>query len=102
MRHLGLLLILLGCSGSPATTAATPDAAAAPAPQAEAPPALPKVEVSADGTHFDPAVAKAELPEGAYYCDMGTVHYARMEKGDNECPVCGMKLSHDGKKDKKK
>jgi hypothetical protein len=24
---------------------------------------------------------------------MGTVHYARMEKGDGTCPVCHMKLT---------
>jgi hypothetical protein len=50
------------------------------------------VEVDKDGTKFDPKVDKSKLPDGAWYCDMGGVHYARMEKGDGKCEVCGMKL----------
>lgn len=50
------------------------------------------VEVSATGTNFDPPVAKDRIPEGAWFCDMGTVHYARMEEGDGRCPRCGMRL----------
>lgn len=50
------------------------------------------VEVAAEGTEFDPAVEPAQIPEGAWYCDMGTVHYARGEKGDGKCAVCGMML----------
>ena len=51
-----------------------------------------KATVSKEGTEFDPPIAKSEVPDGAYYCDMGTVHYARMEEGDGKCPLCGMKL----------
>jgi len=50
-------------------------------------------EVSREGTKFDPPVAKAKIPPGAHYCDMGTVHYARMERGDGKCPECGMMLT---------
>ncbi|QDG50146.1 hypothetical protein FIV42_05175 [Persicimonas caeni] len=50
------------------------------------------VEVPKEGKAFDPPVEKAQIPEGAWFCDMGTVHYARMEKGDGVCPECNMKL----------
>lgn len=50
------------------------------------------VEVDDDGTEFDPKVDKSKLPEGAWYCDMKGVHYARMDKGDGKCELCGMKL----------
>lgn len=63
------------------------------APAAEkAPDAAGKVQVSAAGTNFDPPVQKAQIPDGAWYCDMGTVHFARMDKGDETCPRCKMKL----------
>lgn len=52
-----------------------------------------KITVTAAGAKIDPAVAKAKIPAGAYYCDMGTVHYARMDKGDGKCPECGMMLT---------
>lgn len=52
-----------------------------------------KVEVAKGGTEFDPAVEPEQLPDGAWYCDMGTVHWAGMDKPDDgKCPVCGMKL----------
>lgn len=44
-------------------------------------------------TH-DPPISKEEVPDGAWYCDMGTVHYHRGEKGDGKCPVCSMDLKH--------
>ena len=50
-----------------------------------------KVEVAAAGTKFDPAVKPQQLPEGAWFCDMGTVHYAQMDNGE-KCPDCGMAL----------
>lgn len=53
-----------------------------------------KVAVSKEGGKIDPPVEKAKIPAGAWYCDMGTVHYARMEKGDGKCPECGMDLVH--------
>ena len=52
------------------------------------------VEVTADGNVFDPPVAIDQIPEGAWYCDMGTVHYARAVEGDGRCSECGMKLVH--------
>ncbi len=52
-----------------------------------------KIEVTAAGAKIDPPVAKSKIPAGAYYCDMGTVHYARMDKGDGKCPLCGMMLT---------
>lgn len=72
------LVALVGCGGS-----STPEAAPKPAPAAAA-------KLPADGQRYDPAVEKAEIPEGAWMCDMGTVHYAAPHAG--ECPVCGMKL----------
>jgi len=53
-----------------------------------------KVALSAEGVSFKPPIQAEALPSGAYYCDMGTVHYARSEQGDGVCPVCKMKLSH--------
>ncbi|RVU48937.1 efflux RND transporter periplasmic adaptor subunit [Lujinxingia sediminis] len=52
------------------------------------------VEVDAQGTRFDPPIDPARLPEGSWYCDMGTTHYAHPESG--ECPVCGMFLVEKG------
>lgn len=51
------------------------------------------VEVAVDGTNFEPPVDPATLPAGAWYCDMGTTHYAAMEKGEDKCPICGMALT---------
>ncbi|WP_158542398.1 efflux RND transporter periplasmic adaptor subunit [Lujinxingia litoralis] len=48
------------------------------------------VEVVPEGTRFDPAIDPERLPEGAWFCDMGTTHYAQHASG--ECPVCGMSL----------
>ncbi len=50
------------------------------------------VDVPEGGKKFDPPVEKAEIPPGAWFCDMGTVHYAQLEEGDGTCPECGMKL----------
>ena len=66
------------------------EAAAADDDEAEA--ELEMVEVAADGTEFDPPVEKEQIPEGAWICDMGTVHYAQMEEGDGTCPLCNMDL----------
>lgn len=52
-----------------------------------------KVEVAAKGQKFDPAIKPEQLPSGAWYCDMGTVHWAATEKPENgKCPECGMML----------
>lgn len=88
------------CAKKEATAEAGAEAKAAEAPGAmpaapaaeKAPEAAGKVQVSAAGTNFDPPVQKAQIPDGAYYCDMGTVHFARMDKGDETCPRCKMKL----------
>ncbi len=48
--------------------------------------------VTADGTKFDPALSKDQVPEGAWMCDMGSVHYAASDKGDGKCKVCSMDL----------
>lgn len=54
---------------------------------------LAKVSVEAKGSAFDPPVQATRLPEGAWYCDMGTVHWAAMEKpADGKCPTCSMPL----------
>ena len=49
------------------------------------------VEVEEQGTEFDPPIDPSRLPDGVWFCDMGTTHYAQHEAG--ECPVCGMFLS---------
>ncbi len=81
------LSVLTGCDDKPADTATSEVKAPASSASDEA-----KVTVSAEGTKFDPAIDKAQLPEGVWYCDMQTVHYASQSEGDGKCPVCGMKL----------
>lgn len=73
-----LTLLLIACG----TTAPAPAPREAPAPAG----------LPAEGKVFHPAVEASEVPSGAWYCDMGTVHYAASEKGDGVCPVCKMKL----------
>lgn len=53
---------------------------------------LSKVSVADEGTKFDPPIEKSQLPDGVWYCDMKTVHYAAKSEGDGKCPYCGMKL----------
>lgn len=48
------------------------------------------VDVAAGGSEYDPPVAVEQIPEGAFYCPMETVHYASLEAGT--CPACGMEL----------
>ncbi len=54
------------------------------------------VEVAKSGTKFDPPVDKSKIPDGAWMCDMGSVHYASLDPGDGKCPTCGMKLVRKG------
>jgi ABC-type Fe3+-hydroxamate transport system substrate-binding protein len=54
------------------------------------------VTVAVDGSELEPPVEIGQIPVGAWYCDMGTVHYARMTRGDGVCPRCGMSLSRQG------
>jgi hypothetical protein len=90
MRNLfiGLMAaaMLMACD-KPAEQQGGPKAA-----PAEAAPALAMVEVPKDGKEFNPPVKPEQIPAGAFYCDMGTVEYARLDKGDGKCPVCGMML----------
>lgn len=92
-------VLLYACESNPQPKAAPTGAeASAPDTEVNAPVALeetePAIEVSAKGTTFDPPIEVEQVPEGAYYCDMGTVHYARTEKGDGTCALCGMALKH--------
>jgi hypothetical protein len=57
---------------------------------------LPTVEVSAEGTRFDPPVLPEQLPDGVWFCDMGTVHFAIAGTGEQRCPICGMRLTTRG------
>jgi hypothetical protein len=102
-KTLGSLMLLggmmwgTGCDEKKAETPeATPEAPVV-ATDGEAKPDEVKgadtITVTAEGAKIDPAVAKSMIPAGAYYCDMGTVHYARMDKGDGKCPECGMMLT---------
>jgi glucose/arabinose dehydrogenase len=97
------LVATLGCGASeapaPDTTAdatttdtdATTTDTAVTTPDVPAEPVM--VEVLAEGTTFDPPVQVAQIPDGAWYCAMDTVHYARMDQGDGKCAVCGMDLA---------
>ncbi|MBU0553725.1 hypothetical protein KKF91_01915 [Myxococcota bacterium] len=51
-----------------------------------------KLVITEAGAEIKPPISKDKIPVGAYYCDMGTVHYARAVKGDGECPLCHMDL----------
>jgi hypothetical protein len=53
---------------------------------------LPMVEVPAEGKKFEPPVRVQQLPAGAWYCDMGTVHWAQMNEANHVCPFCKMDL----------
>lgn len=92
----GLAISLVACDAPDADDEGEPAEAEAPADDQATDEAdddsLAMVEVSDEGTEFDPPVEKEQIPEGAYICDMGTVHYARMEEGDGTCPLCNMDL----------
>lgn len=51
------------------------------------------VELDESGSQFDPPIEANQVPPDAWFCDMGTVHYASMNEGDGSCPVCGMSLT---------
>ena len=90
-----LSLASISCdSGSPEAPPPVPPEVAkeevAPPPAAKL--AVKVVELTKEGSEFDPPIDVAEVPTGAWMCDMGTVHYARLEKGDGLCPVCNMQL----------
>jgi len=81
-----LLLLTAGCNNPPAKHDSAGSATTSPA-SAAAP-----VQIPVDGKKFDPPVRPEQLPSGAWYCDMGTVHWAQMKEGDKTCPVCKMNL----------
>lgn len=90
-----LAMALLACGGAapPADVADVPPDPAQPEQEpTDAEPAADTVEVAADGTKFDPPVQTSEIPEGAWMCEMDSVHFASLEQGNGECPVCGMTL----------
>ena len=84
-------LALVACDrnsvGSTATAAAATVTAAPSGP----------VDVPAKGKRFEPPVQASQLPGGAWYCDMGTVHWAQLEEGSKACPLCKMDLKQKGK-----
>ena len=82
-------VLAVGCGQEAAQTAPEPVAEPEPVPVADAigPEGL---VVTADGSEFAPPIAPEMLPEGVWFCDMGTVHFARVNEGDGRCPLCGM------------
>ena len=88
------LLVLLACSGSRSEVNAPP--AHADVPVLKVAPGDDLVAVTAAGAKLEPPVVAARIPEGAWYCDMGKVHYARTDKGDGICPLCKMQLTQKG------
>lgn len=59
-------------------------------------------DIPEDGKKFDPMSAEDAVPDGMWMCSMGgKVHWVQHEKGEGECPVCGMYLKQKGAKDKK-
>jgi glucose/arabinose dehydrogenase len=92
-----LAVVLVGCGGQPATEEPAAEqemTTAEPEPEVTTEGDVVMVEVPAEGVELDPPVEVVQLPDGVWYCDMGTVHYARAEKGDGICPLCQMELVH--------
>jgi hypothetical protein len=89
-----VLFMIVALAACNCETPQQPADTAAPVEQAAATDAapLPMVEVPAEGIELEPPVQVSQIPDGAWYCPMETVHYARMEQGDGTCPVCGMDL----------
>ncbi len=109
LRHASLVAALalvgaIGCDDPPSEESVGPntEAVVAPPPQPETPsePATGDqsgdglVTLSEAGLRFDPPLPKSRVPEGAYYCDMGTVHFAALARGTGQCPLCRMQLQH--------
>lgn len=92
-----LATAITGCDKKEA--AASPDtsqqASKAEELKIEAPSAA-GVKVERGGTKLDPPVKPSDIPDGAWMCDMGTVHFASLEKGSGKCPTCGMVLKKKG------
>ena len=93
--NLGLTLLLaLGATGCGEEESAGPEISLPSdiAQEPAQPPAPDTVDLERGGFRFDPAIDVSRVPVGAWYCDMGTVHYASPAQGDGNCPVCGMRL----------
>ena len=93
-----LALLIAACDGGSSTpsTPSTSTPPAKPALETVAPPASGPVALTAAGVKIDPPAALDQLPDGAWYCDMGTAHFGATEKNDGKCPLCGMDLQHKG------
>ncbi len=76
----------LSCDKSGSGNGITPTAASSSTAK------LPVVDVPPDGKKFDPPIQPKQVPAGAWYCDMGTVHWAQMKQGNGTCPICKMDL----------
>jgi hypothetical protein len=88
---LGLVLAGAACGKSGSDPSEPGSASGMKAAKPSGP--LPAVEVPAEGKVFKPPVQPEQVPKGAWYCDMGTVEYARMTPAaDGRCPVCRMRL----------
>lgn len=85
-----LFLSLVGLAAALTSACDAPQPTESPA--MAAPMAANTVTVAPQGTTFDPPVKPEQIPPGHWYCDMDTVHYARLDKGDGKCPICGMTL----------
>lgn len=95
MRSLVILVIAAGlglasCGKDKASDSEAHHSHAAMDPAKAAP--GPQVKVPKEGIKFEPPIAPSQLPDGVWYCDMGTVEYARAEPGDGRCPICRMRL----------
>jgi Cu(I)/Ag(I) efflux system membrane fusion protein len=52
-------------------------------------------DIPKDGKEFDPPIPAASVPKDTWYCDMNdTSHWVQHEKGEGDCPICGMHLKH--------
>ena len=99
MQKIVLLIMIAALTSACKSETASPVKETAQASSHQTEDSAPKTKtqsaaLSAEGERFDPPVKPESLPSDSYYCDMGTVHYARSTKGDNTCPICKMKLTH--------
>lgn len=99
---LSLAMFAFACDQKPKTPPTSPTATTQKTPTPKTTPKTTTktttLTIPKDGKSFKPPVAKDKIPQGAFFCDMGTVHYARMDKGDGKCPLCGMVLVKKGTK----
>lgn len=83
-------VVLLGCGKRPARDDNPSSVGSVASPTATV--KLAQVEVPVEGKQFSPPVRVEQVPAGAWYCDMGTVHWAQMNEGKHLCPLCKMDL----------